>query len=472
MFTDPLNSLLNQVRRAGLAQEQGGLTDAQLLECFTRACDEAAFEALMRRHGSMVMGVCRRVLGQPQDAEDAFQATFLVLARKAASIRQAELLGNWLYGVAYRAALEVKAAKRRVKERQVESMPEPVAAETRSSLSDFESILDRELQRLPEKYRAAVVLCDLEGVSRREAAQRLGLPDGTLSGRLTTAHRKLAQRLSRCGVTLSLGALAALLSQSRGSACVPAPLMTITAKAAARCAAGELAADLVSPTVAALTEGVSKAMLMNKFKVTVAALAVVGMLTLGSGWLLHQALGRVETATPSSAAPLTAAALEPALEKMKEGVTLRCALARVDADKGSVTIRLVDRALGPTEKSYLVAKDARILFDGKPVKLADLKSGAAKLTLGADQQTVLRISVEGPLVVQKPVRLESVDADQRTLTIVVLGKPHSFAVAKDVKVMIDGKEAKLADLNEGLPILLKYDADGKTVVEIRNYQNP
>src|SRR5712692_7030336 len=130
MATGQMNEVLRHLRRAAL-QDGSGVSDGQLVECFITRGDEAAFEALVRRHGPMVLGVCRRVLTNPHDAEDAFQATFLVLVRKAASIRQRELVGNWLYGVAYRTALEARAAttRRRTKERQVNPMPEIEARE-------------------------------------------------------------------------------------------------------------------------------------------------------------------------------------------------------------------------------------------------------------------------------------------------------------------------------------------------------
>src|SRR5262249_6146125 len=141
MATSPLSDVVRHLRRAAQVQEGGELRDGQLLECFVARRDEGAFNALVRRHGPMVLGVCRRMLRHPQDAEDAFQVTFLVLARKAKSIRQGDLVGHWLYGTAYRAALEVKAARQRVKERQVSPMPEPVTVEEADAWRDLRPIL-------------------------------------------------------------------------------------------------------------------------------------------------------------------------------------------------------------------------------------------------------------------------------------------------------------------------------------------
>src|SRR6516225_11110909 len=163
-----------------LAPPGGDLTDGQLLARFVATRDEASFAVLVRRHGPMVLGVCRRLLRHEQDAEDCFQATFLVLARRASVVR-GEAVGSWLYSVAYRTSLEARAlnARRRARERQVEAMPHPEV--TPADIPDWRPWLDRELSRLPEKYRTPVILCNLEGRTRREVAQQLSLPEGTLS---------------------------------------------------------------------------------------------------------------------------------------------------------------------------------------------------------------------------------------------------------------------------------------------------
>src|SRR5262249_42486841 len=152
MATGQLSGVIRHLRRAALLPDGGEMTDGQLLQCFITHRDEAAFAALVRRHGPMVLRVCRRGLRHTHDAEGAFQVTFLLLARTAPSIGQRELLGNWLYGAAYRAALEAKAARRRVKERQVSAMPEPEAPAQPEVSLDLRPVLDQELSRLPDKY--------------------------------------------------------------------------------------------------------------------------------------------------------------------------------------------------------------------------------------------------------------------------------------------------------------------------------
>jgi RNA polymerase sigma factor (sigma-70 family) len=255
-----------------LQQGGDGPGDAELLESFLTRRDEAAFEALLRRHGPMVLGVCRRVLGNLHDAEDAFQATFLVLVRKAAGIRPRELVGNWLYGVAHRTAMKARAmsSKRHTREREAGANPRHAAPADEDG-EELLALLDLELSRLPERYRVPVVLCELEGKGRKEVARLLGLPEGTLSWRLAQARKLLARRLARHGVPCSAGALAAVLSQGTASARVPASLLTATGRAGR-----PLVAGAVPARVLALTEGVVKTMLLHKLKVFWAvALAVV-----------------------------------------------------------------------------------------------------------------------------------------------------------------------------------------------------
>jgi RNA polymerase sigma factor (sigma-70 family) len=295
MPTTPMSEVTRHLRRAVLLRDGAGLTDGQLLEDYLSRRDEAALAALVRRHGPMVWGVCRRVLRHYHDAEDAFQATFLVLVRKAASLASRELVANWLYGVAYQTAWKARAtaARRGARERQVRAMPEPEMAEP-DCRHDLGPLLDQELSRLPAKYRAAIVLCDLEGKTRKEAARQLGCPEGTVAGRLARARGLLAKRLARHGLGVSGGALAAVLAPNGASAGVPTSVVSSTIKAATVVAAGRAAAAGVVPVqVAALTEGVLRAMFLNKLKGVLVALALVAaVLAGGSGYLLPAHAGQ------------------------------------------------------------------------------------------------------------------------------------------------------------------------------------
>ncbi len=280
------------------------LSDRQLLEQFaTRRAElgESAFATLLERHGPMVFGVCRRVLRHHSDAEDAFQATFLVLAHRAQAIRKRESLASWLYGVAYRLAgrLKSQAALRREKE-QAWAEASLAQASTAQRLStdlisaviwrELRPVLDEELNRLPEKYRAPLVLCYFEGKTHEEAARALGWSKGSMSRRIDKARNLLRARLSRRGVTLSTGLLFGVIGQHVASAAIPAPVAASTVKAALLVTAGRAAsAGLISTQVALLTEGVLKAMLVSKLKVAAAALIAVGMLGAGVGVLGQRA---------------------------------------------------------------------------------------------------------------------------------------------------------------------------------------
>ena len=263
----------------------GRRSDGELLDRFVERREDAVFEAIAYRHGPMVWGVCRRVLRDHHDAEDAFQATFLVLARKASSVVPSEKLGNWLYGVAYQTAMKARAtrARRRGRESQVSMMPECEAAAPNLQ-DDLAAVLDRELSCLPENYRIPIVLCDLEGRAHKEAASQLGWPIGTVSSRLARARSMLAKRLRRRGVSLSVGSLALLLAQESARAGMPVRLIGSTAQAARQLAAGiAVAAGVVPAGVAILTREVLKVMLFSKLKiVTVVLLAVSALAASGA----------------------------------------------------------------------------------------------------------------------------------------------------------------------------------------------
>ncbi len=277
MTPRPLAAVLPHLRR--LAAGTDGAGDAQLLERFGGG-DHDAFSALVRRHGPMVLAVCRRLLPEPHDAEDAFQATFLVLVRKASDVGRPERLGNWLYGVAYHVALK---ARRRDSRRRSQKPLTDVPVE--GGIADLvwrelRPVIDEELSRLPEKYRTPVVLCYLEGVSKRAAARRLGWPEGTLSVRLHRAREILRRRLTRRGLALSAGVVAVALYRGAAPAAVSTAL------------AGAVSATPVPAAAAALAEGVLRAMWWNKVKLSAVLFAAL---------LLAAGLGRA--VLPAPAAP-------------------------------------------------------------------------------------------------------------------------------------------------------------------------
>lgn len=267
MAHEPKPTFLWRLRRLVLP-EAARASDAHLLDRFVRQHDDAAFELLVFRHGPMVLGVCRRPLRHAQDAEDAFQATFLTLARKAKSICKRASLGSWLYKVAYRVALQARetAASRAARESRV-ARATAVACADEPPDPDLRTALAEELAHLPEKYRAAVVLCYLQGKTHDEASRQLGCPKGTVAVRLMRAKERLRSRLERRGLALSTCTLAAMLAE-REALAIPEVLVNKTLRAALLLAAGRaLAAGGVSVQVIALVEGAVQAMWWTQVKV-------------------------------------------------------------------------------------------------------------------------------------------------------------------------------------------------------------
>jgi RNA polymerase sigma factor (sigma-70 family) len=297
-----LHPVLHYLRRLGGSAPAGEADDGQLLGRFVGQADQAAFTEIVRRHGAMVWGVCARRLGQTPDAEDAFQATFLVLVRKASGLRRPGSLGPWLYGVANRTALKAEGrnARRAARERALPDRPvgEP---EPDHLWGDLRPLLDEELSRLPEKYRRPLLLCYLQGLSNEEAARALGCPAGTVFSRLSRGRDLLRRRLARRGVGVSGAALAAGLAGGSATRAAPAALLGATAGLVS--AAGTVRLGVPSH-IQDLVDGVLRAMSLKKVKLTLAVVLVLGLVGSGAGIVTRYALARGE---PQQAAPVPAA---------------------------------------------------------------------------------------------------------------------------------------------------------------------
>jgi RNA polymerase sigma factor (sigma-70 family) len=459
-----------QIRSALRPTGECGQTDGQLLQSFIDRRDDDAMAAIIHRHGPMVLGVCRRLLGRSHDAEDAFQATFLVLVRKATSIVPRELVGNWLHGVACRTALDARARiiRRKATEKQVIEMPDP-PHEPESGWRDLQPIFDQELRRLPEKYRIPVVLCELECRSRKEVARQLKLPEGTLSSRLAMARRILARRLSSRGVAVSTGSLAMLVSQ-QAIASVPATLATTTIKSAMSYAVGQSATAGISANVVALTEGVLKTMFVSKLKVATVLVLVVGtILGTGAGLLVTPA----QAQKPEKPANSNSA---------KEEAEVTGVVKSIDAN----TITLYPGKVKSEQQSIALSKDVQVLLDdGTGDKLgfqngkrSDVVEGA-HVTLRLDQKQATRIFVEGQTIHGV---MKSADAAKNTVTASVSfsklepAVDKTFDLAKSVKLTVDDgqpidktkpvKSPALAEIPEGALLTLRMSADRKIVGSI------
>jgi RNA polymerase sigma factor (sigma-70 family) len=289
-------SLARQLGSLFAGGSAAGLSDRELVERFiTRRdpMDETAFAAIVARHGPMVLGVCRQLLGDHHHAEDAFQAVFLVLARQARSIRDPDSLGPWLYGVALRTARKARgriARCRRSEEAGAASRPEARTASRAEPLIDREQAeaLHREIERLPESFRRAVVLCYFEGLSPDEAAARLKWPSGTLRSRLVRARDKLRRGLALRGFALSGTAIAIMLAPRSARASLSSLLCETTTRAAIAFAARHAAiGGALSAPAAAMAQEVLRTMLLHEVKAAALSLLMFATLAAGAGYLAH-----------------------------------------------------------------------------------------------------------------------------------------------------------------------------------------
>ena len=409
-MTARLARVVRGLRRAS----SEGSTDADLLQAFLRAGDEQAFAALVERHGPMVLGVARRILGNVHDAEDVFQATFIVLARRAASVRPAGMVGNWLYGVAHRTALDARRAiaLRRAKERTVVPRTEPEQPD-RADLA----ILDQELSCLPDKLRVALVLCELEGRSRRAVAEELGIAEGTVASRVARGRVLLARRLKRQGFACADVSPAASWPHVM-FAKLPSSLVHTTIQAA-------LGKAAIAGSVTALVAGVLRAMLLNKLKHVFGvilffglALGAVGLMpntpdASGQGKLAKQTAGDKPAAEAPkgtlriqvllgeiNAANLTLTAMDvtgaPSAEELLASVLGDTRPAPAHAE------RLAEELIASRPQTHLVgvpvAKHAEIQSGGRDCPLADLKPGMRAdldLNVGPRGLQAVRIHTDG-----------------------------------------------------------------------------
>lgn len=421
-----LGTVLQQLRRLLGPAEAEAVTDRQLLERFTVEHDEAALTEIVERHGPMVWGVCRRLLDDGPDAEDAFQATFLVLTRRAASVRWRESVGGWLHGVACRVASRARARRGRSRESLMKTedrlVPDPPGNEPdpaiESERRELRSLLDAEVGRLPEKYRAPVVLCYLEGKTNEEAARLLGWPAGTVKIRLTRARDLMRSRLGRRGLALSAGGLAVAISQGTSPAVPPALLQT-TLGAALQCAAGTTAPS----SAAALAEGALKAMFWSRVQFFTAVVLLLGLGT-SAGLFAYHTLSDSRVVPPGvEATPNTETVSTPQARSDPSGVPLE---ARLIATKDAYTLdlggetpearrkRIVEKKFPPLPAVDLTleirntgTKELRVGLGGSAVGLQFQMEGPGALTVETGSVAIPGASPPVRIVVLAPGKTES-----------------------------------------------------------------
>lgn len=316
MASGPHSPLMRFIRRIAAPRSTAEPADGELLARFVSRGDELAFATLVHRHGPMVFATCQSVLHDAHDAEDAFQATFLVLVRRAGTIGTLESLGGWLHGVAYRLALHARAAvaRCRVQERQA-SLMRHTEPDTEAIWRDLRPVLHEEVERLPARYRAPFVLCYLEGKTNEEAARLLGWPKGTVLSSLARARERLRERLTRRGVALSSAVLATVLLEKAASAAIPTSLVDATVQAASGFAAGAGTAA-VSAQVLAYSQSMVRSLFLARVKLVVVLLLGGAVASAGTATLAHHLRSTPAAEIAAEAAPPDAPSTQSVVETL------------------------------------------------------------------------------------------------------------------------------------------------------------
>lgn len=483
---DPIRRVFDRVRDA----DRG---DGELLARYRSHRDQDAFGSLVRRHGPMVFGVCKRVLRDPHAADDAFQATFLVLAKKADQVRPPDRLSPWLYGVAYRTAM--KARGRACRRQQIEQQYATEVA-NRTALpperdADLLPVIDEQLNALPEKYRTPLLLCGVQGLNKAEAAERLGLPEGTVSSRLARAREMLRDRLARRGVVVPAVALGAALTANTLHAAVPPTLASATAELA-------MSSALASPTVLSLSHEVLQSMTFLKLKMLCAVATAIALT--GGGFGLYA----IHADEKKPAQPGVKPAVKPDGEKPKPGAKpdgekpkpanpdgekpkpngdkpgekpavkvgkTGGLVAGTDAKESTIAIAVKGDS-GVVEKLFKVAADAKVFIDGKEGKLADVpKNSTAALQIAGGKEGALQTATEVRITGGTFVGVVA-KGDATSLTFEGEKTQRVVKLAAGGKVTVNGKDATLSDVKPGDKVQVTLAADGSGALLVAGGSKP
>ena len=437
------------------------MSDAALLEAFLQSRSESAFTALVHRHGPMVYAVCRRKLQDPHDAEDAFQVVFLVLMQRAHTIRPRDKVAPWLHGVAVRTALKSRTLRMRRQQKESEVPPR----EDRSVPAPWETIapfLDEELLRLPEKFRVPVILCDLQGQTRSQAAQQLAIPEGTISSRLARGRDQLRARMQRRGFVARVW-----VADSAVLSAMPAALTEQTISTAMLAAAGKATLPV---HISLLTKGVLHAMFIAKAKFSAVLVAAALMVSTGVSVTVYAGLGR-SRATATNAVEWNIA---------KEGAvtaapSTHAVIVSIDGDKVTLGLNVDGKK---TTRECTLAGNADISFqpDVKGEHVAGTKSdlvpgAGVDVTLSPDGATI-----ESVMVLGATVRGTVTAADDKSITVTSKSKAgvakSTYSLTKDVVYVLSTGPAKgqaeygkSSDIAEGMAVAIGLSAVDKTLVK-------
>jgi RNA polymerase sigma factor (sigma-70 family) len=389
-----MDGVIRQVRHTVLSAQAAERTDAELLQRYIAQRDERAFEALLRRHGPMVLGVCRRLLRNHADVQDAIQATFVVFLRKAASIRPRGNVGNWLHGVAHRTALKANAMNRRRRDKERQARPATGCDGGDGANAALLEALDTELSRLPEMYRTAIVLCDLEGRSYREAAAQVGCPQGTLSGRLTRARMLLARRLAARGITLTAAAWAMIRAPAASASVPPSLFADVLRLSDALAGHGMPAAGVLPHRVASLSKGVIQMLLLSKLKL-LGGVFVLGAIAVLVCWLYTaqaRALGAGQDDGAAAGAQARPATPMPAGSRDVDGDLKEAQFVFRGNAPGNQGVKLVVADTLAPVLTLAVAPDLQVYVGDVEIHRAMLRPGTrVRIRMDATNSTVRTI---------------------------------------------------------------------------------
>jgi Flp pilus assembly protein CpaB len=450
MHNNPRSPVLQYLRRIVAKDATVHETDGKLLARFLGQRDEAAFAALVYRHAPMVHGVCRRILRDADDAEDAFQATFLVLVRSAAGIGKREALGSWLYKVAYRTALRARAASARRRMREQEAAVDPIGEPSRDEIWwELRPLLDEELAQLPKKYRTSLIICYFQGKTKEEAARQLGCPAGTVSSRLARGRELLRVRLARRGVTISAVGLAAALPS--GTSLASPALVNATIRAANAISLGKAAVGgAISSHVAALTEGMARAMIMVKVKTVTAVVLTLLAAASGIGLVAARALAQEPPARIDNVQPANAQLSkpsEPADEMVDVMITREVINPYTALTQEMFTVRRFSKKMA---EGWLSANEIRNLIDDK--RMLKIRVNKYKPLTSDDFYDSAKDSLRGVLQVGEIAKTIKVDRVSHPAGLILAGlhvdieatrtiktpdgdKPYTQIILQDIEVL-------------------------------------
>lgn len=458
MSHEPIVHALHHLRRLAARSRLDELSDRELLRRFADAGDQDAYAEVFRRHAGLVLATCRRWLTTEQDAEDAFQAVFLILAKKAGALAWRESIAGWLHRVALLVSRKQARAGRARQARERQAAPSSAAVTP--NWDELQQTLDEELARLPDAYRAPILLCCLAELSQDEAARQLGVTEAALRGRLWRGREMLRDRLARRGMQVGAAMVAGTLAQQQAVAGLTTAFVTTTLRAGAAYLTDNPMTDLVSGQVLDLARGGMHAMMMGKLKAVGLAVVVVGLVALGGVGATQQAGGTKEVGAKAVEERTVRTSRR---YKSPEDLGITGEVVAVDETGRRITVHPRGQAVKLT---FDLAKDVQVSIADEPGKLAELKKkDDVVLMLGKDDKTVVAV-LTWPED-QNDLTVKAVSVADRTVKVARENEEDATIPVRDKAVVVlDGFLAELKHLEAGMSLNVLFGRDGKTATRV------